>query len=147
MPRGLELPTQKISVSGGFARRRFEGLGKPLRPGNSGASSMALGIFSHSLSIRRRVAASSWSSKSVRECSTTCHCYMLRKKTADVARGALHEIGGRVRPGLGSSIAMALAAQLLAAQLFTKRVDWSLLVDGSSSPGLSIELTCPSAGL
>lgn len=44
--------------------------GKPLRPGNSGASARASGIFTHSRHIRRRSAGSGWSSNSVRECST-----------------------------------------------------------------------------
>ena len=46
------------------------GAGKPLRPGNSGARVRALGIFSHSRSMRRRWSGSVWSSKRVRECST-----------------------------------------------------------------------------
>lgn len=84
----------------------------------------------------------------------------LREQTADVARGAGNEIGGRVRLGLPSSIAMVLAAPLvknltqafpdillelyespstyLAAQLFDERVDLSLLVDSSPSPGLEV---------
>ena len=84
----------------------------------------------------------------------------LREQTADVARGAGKEIGGRVRLGLPSSIAMVLAAPLvknltqafpdillelyespstyLVAQLFDERVDLSLLVDSSPSPGLEV---------
>ena len=84
----------------------------------------------------------------------------LREQTADVARGAGTQIAGRVRLGLPSSIAMVLAAPLvkkltqkypdillelyespstyLAAQLFDERVDLSLLVDSSPSPGLQV---------
>jgi LysR family nitrogen assimilation transcriptional regulator len=84
----------------------------------------------------------------------------LREQTADVARGAGSQIAGRVRLGLPSSIAMVLASPLvkkltqtypdillelyespstyLAAQLFDERVDLSLLVDSSPSPGLEV---------
>jgi LysR family nitrogen assimilation transcriptional regulator len=85
----------------------------------------------------------------------------MREQTIDVARGAAHQISGRVRLGLPSSIAMILAAPLvaflrkkhpeillelyespsayLAAQLFDERVDLSLLVDQIQAPGLSVE--------
>ena len=85
----------------------------------------------------------------------------LREQTADVARGAGNRVTGRVRLGLPSSIAMVLASPLvkkltqkfpdillelyespstyLAAQLFDERVDLSLLVDSSPSPGLEFQ--------
>jgi len=85
----------------------------------------------------------------------------LAAETADVARGAGVGASGRVRIGLPSSIAMILAAPLLAAlharhpcilvelyespstylaaQLFDERIDLSVLVDRSPSPALMSE--------
>ncbi len=85
----------------------------------------------------------------------------LAAETANVARGAGAGASGRVRIGLPSSIAMILAAPLLAAlherhpgilvelyespstylaaQLFEERVDLSVLVDRSLSPSLIVE--------
>jgi LysR family transcriptional regulator, nitrogen assimilation regulatory protein len=84
----------------------------------------------------------------------------LAAETAHVARGEGRVASGRVRIGLPSSIAMILAAPLLAAlhtkhpgilvelyespstylpaQLFDERVDLSVLVDRSPSPSLMI---------
>ncbi len=85
----------------------------------------------------------------------------LREQTADIAKGAASKVSGRVRLGLPSSIAMILAAPLvahlskkfpdillelyenpsgyLAAQLFEERVDLSLLVESKVQlPGLIV---------
>jgi LysR family nitrogen assimilation transcriptional regulator len=84
----------------------------------------------------------------------------LAAETADVARGAGAGASGRVRIGLPSSIAMILAAPLLAAcrelhpgilvelyespsaylatQLFDERVDLSILGDSKPSSGLTV---------
>jgi LysR family nitrogen assimilation transcriptional regulator len=85
----------------------------------------------------------------------------LAAETADVARGAGAGASGRVRIGLPSSIALILAAPLLAAcrelhpgilvelyespstylaaQLFEERVDLSILGDRNPSAGLTVE--------
>ena len=64
-------PQQALSTNHrAFNQATVAGAGNPLRPGNSGASSRALGILSHRRSSLRRRAGSSWSSKPLRECST-----------------------------------------------------------------------------
>jgi LysR family nitrogen assimilation transcriptional regulator len=82
----------------------------------------------------------------------------LAEQTRDVAQGAGAHVSGRVRIGMPSSVAMILAAPMLkalhkrypgilvelyespstylAAQLFDERVDLSVLVDETPSPGL-----------